>query len=191
VVNDEHVEEESLQRYFDRELEAPRAEQVARHLEACPHCAERRTALAGLRQAIAVAVTERGHELDSEALFARIEQGIRERPAPGLAERLSVRWRDSPEQRTRQIWIPAAGTLAAAAALLLFLRGAPQQGAQGVVPGQDELGQGATARIAVPNSEVEQVDFGGKAGTVFEVALTEGVSTSVVWINDDGEQGEE
>jgi anti-sigma factor RsiW len=192
VVNDEHVEEELLQRYFDGELAAPRAEEIARHLESCPRCAERRRSLAELHRAIAMAATERGQGLDSEALFARIEQGVRERPAPSAVERLSTRWRDFPEQRLRQIWVPAAGTLAAAAALLLFLRGTPQQVPEGAEPSRQNAGQDATAtRTSIPNSEVEQVDFGGKAGTVFEVAVAEGISTSVVWINDDGELGEE
>jgi anti-sigma factor RsiW len=191
VVNDEHVEEELLQRYFDGELAGPRAEQIAQHLEVCQACAARRKALTELRRAIAIAATERGQGLDSEALFTRIEQSVRERPAPGVVERISVRWRDSPERRARQFWVPAAGTLAAAAALLLFLRGMPQQGPDGAVPNRDDVGQGATAHVSVANSEVEQVDFGSKAGTVFEIALTEGVSTPVVWINDDGEPGEE
>jgi hypothetical protein len=36
-----------------------------------------------------------------------------------------------------------------------------------------------------PNSEISQVDFGNSNGTVFEIALADGVSTPVVWINDD------
>jgi hypothetical protein len=41
---------------------------------------------------------------------------------------------------------------------------------------------------ATGSSEIVQVDFGGNAGTVFEIALADGVSTPVVWINDDVQQ---
>jgi hypothetical protein len=43
-------------------------------------------------------------------------------------------------------------------------------------------------KVMLANSEVVQVDFGDNAGTVFEIALAEGVSTPVVWINDELEE---
>lgn len=191
-MNDEHVEEELLQRYFDGALESQSAAQVERHLETCPSCGARHRALGKLKRAISVAVDERARGVDFEALFSRIEHGVREQPNPSFMERLSVSWRDRLEQRSRQVWVPAAGALAAAAAVLLFLRGLPPKDRPEIGgPDQGELSPGLSARTSAVSSEVEQVDFGSNTGTVFEIALTEGVSTPVVWINDDGEQTKE
>jgi len=68
--------------------------------------------------------------------------------------------------RPRRIWLPAIGVLAAAAALMMFLRGGPPPSS---------------------STEIEEVAFGEWGGTVFEVALADGASTKVVWINDDYE----
>ena len=37
--------------------------------------------------------------------------------------------------------------------------------------------------LAMASSEVVNVDFGDQTGTVFEVAVADGVSAPVVWIN--------
>ena len=189
-MNDEHVQEELLQRYFDGELAETPAAQVAQHVQGCPHCTARHRALSGLHRAISVASEDGASGVDFEALFGRIEQGVRERSSPGLGERLSMRWGGRAVQRSRRFWMPAAGALAAAAALLVFLRNAPQQRQPpDAVPEATALAGEQPAPFI--NSEIEQVDFGSNAGTVFEVALAEGVSTAVVWINDDVEQVEE
>jgi putative zinc finger protein len=190
-VKDEHVEEELLQRYFDGGLEGAHAARVEQHLAGCASCSARHRALDKLRQGLRIAAEERARGVDFEALFANVERGVRERPDPGLAERFAVSWRDRLEQRSRQIWIPAAGAVAAAAALLLFLRGSPAH--ERTISGPDEAiaGERGLAGNPAANSEVEQVDFGANAGTVFEIALPEGISTPVVWINDDGEANEE
>ena len=105
---------------------------------------------------------------------------------------------DLREQRPRRLWLGAtASGLAASAAALLALRGPaateePTATAPSAPPGAATGPETArvpkkTVRIAYAavSSEVEQVDFGGKPGTVFEIALADGVSTPVVWINDD------
>ena len=45
----------------------------------------------------------------------------------------------------------------------------------------------ALAPVVAPvvASEIVQADFGVNTGTIFEVALAEGESTQVVWINED------
>ena len=69
---------------------------------------------------------------------------------------------------------------------------APQGGAApGHVQAKDDgtdtpppKSEAAAAAAKTASSEVVQVDFGNNAGTVFDVALSDGSSTAVIWIND-------
>jgi hypothetical protein len=45
----------------------------------------------------------------------------------------------------------------------------------------------SSAQQEPPNSEISQLDFGESNGTVFEIALADGISTPVVWINDESQ----
>jgi anti-sigma factor RsiW len=189
-VNDEHVEEELLQRYFDGVLEEQSAAHVKQHLGLCASCGARHRALGRLSQAIGMAAEEHARGVDFEALFSRIERGIGEPLNASPIER-AVSRRDRVEKRWRQFWMPAAGAIAAAAALLLFLRSLPpKELPRASAPAGGESGQGLASRATATNSEVEQVDFGGNAGTVFEIALADGISTPVVWIDDSEQSGE-
>ncbi len=187
-MNDEHVEEELLNRYFDGDLAPAHASEVAQHIERCASCAARHRALGELQRLIGIAAEDDGRQVDFDAVFGRIEGAVRRQPAPGLGERVSFELHDRVERRTALLWMPAAGALAAAAALALMLRsGNSQPAPRAVANGADPV----QARVAPGSSEVEQVDFGAKTGTVFEVAVADGVSTPVVWIDDDGDQGAE
>jgi anti-sigma factor RsiW len=190
-VNDEHVEEELLNRYFDGDLAAASASEVTRHLETCVSCASKHRALGELRRLIGIAAEHGSHGQDFDALFGRIEQSTRTQAAPGLGERVSFAIRDRVSSRSRQVFMPAvAGALAAAAALVLILRPGPSS-----APPQEPSAAGPNVETAAltsaGSSEVEQVDFGAKTGTVFHIALSEGISTHVVWIDDDDEPGME
>jgi anti-sigma factor RsiW len=192
----EHVEEELLQRYFDGDLAPSPAASVAQHLQQCAACAQRHRALVALRRAIVQAAEDSARGVDFDAMFARVERGVREQPPPNLIERSSVWWQDRLEQRARALWMPAAGALAAAAVLLLVVRGTLPSGDDApIAAGGSKAGNPSaapnTAPEAVPGSEVVQVDFGTNAGTVFEIALDDGNSTPVVWINDGPEQAVE
>jgi hypothetical protein len=75
----------------------------------------------------------------------------------------------------------AFGALAVAAAVLLMLyRGEPE-------PTEASLDE-ADQLASLTRSEVVEIDFGNNAGTVFEIALSDGSSTPVVWINDDDDE---
>src|SRR3954468_18199784 len=138
----DHVQEELLQQYFDGELAPTSAADISRHLEQCDPCADRHRALFALHEAIGRAAEDSAKDVDFEALFARIEQGVREQPAkgvaggalcarmeqggreqpaPGLGERTQVWWREQLDQRSRRMWMPAAGAIAAAAVVLLLV----------------------------------------------------------------------
>lgn len=196
-MNQEHLEDELLQRHFDGDLRSGRAAEVDQHLKDCAQCSERHRALVALHGMVGMAAEESARGVDFEALYARIERGIAEQRTPSLSERLAVWWRDLAEQRPGQVWVPAGAALAAAVVLVMVFRGesAPQQAARVQTPVQSDEVAGDDELAAAPapqavasttsSSEVVQVDFGSNAGTVFEIALADGKSTPVVWINDD------
>jgi anti-sigma factor RsiW len=197
-VNQGHLEEELLHRYFDGDLRGREASAVEQHLESCADCRAKEQALASLRGMIELAADDSARDVDFGALYSRIEQGIRAPQPAGLLERLAVWWRDLAEQKPAKLWVPA-GMLAAAALLIAILRGGDEpermQASTRPSPELEAAEQEDLARRAQPprekqmlatvSSEIEQVDFGDSAGTVFEIALADGVSTPVVWINDD------
>ena len=193
--HDSHVQEDLLQRYFDGDLQGAPADSVSQHIATCEDCQKRHLALGELHKLILMSAETAALDMDFEAAFANIERGTRERPAPSLIERLSVWWRDLIEQRPEQLWAPALGAAMAAALLTFVLRdggsGDGQIAAAPPPPPAPVVVAHAPPPVPAPepivlaaNTEVEQVDFGGHAGTVYEIALADGKSTPVVWIND-------
>jgi anti-sigma factor RsiW len=206
--NASHVQEELLHRYFDGELRAAEAETVRGHLSSCEQCAARHTALASLQRMITTAAEHVSVEVNFDRAFARIEREVRAASAPkpeGLFDRLTAWVRTASKERPELIWAPALGAVAAAALLLVLGRdggdspvatptdpglepatevavAAGHGGEQGTAGSQPAAGLPAGA-LAMASSEVLQVDFGDQTGTVFEVAVADGVSAPVVWIN--------
>jgi hypothetical protein len=89
-----------------------------------------------------------------------------------------------------RVWAPAGGlALAAAAALALVLKPAATDETEGPSARRPDRGNIGHPPLMVAEksnaSEVVQVDFGSNTGTVFEIALADGASTPVVWINED------
>lgn len=202
-MNQGHVEEELLHRYFDGDLHASQATVVEQHLGGCSECSARHRELSELHKMIAVTAQNAMRGVDFDAVYAQIERGIREqRSQPSLLERLSVWVRDLSEQRPARLWLPVAGGLAAAIVLGMLLR---REGPQALPQAEHEVQRAPAAEQAAPeppqgtptqlreseaiaavsSSEIVQVDFGSSAGTVYEISLANGVSTPVVWINDD------
>jgi anti-sigma factor RsiW len=204
-----HLQEELLHRYFDGELRSTEAETVRGHLASCEHCAARHTALSSLQRMITTAAEHASLEVDFDRAFARIEREVRAeaRAKPeGLFERLTAWVQKASKERPELIWAPALGAVAAAALLVVLGRdgggsqvatptdpavepatevavaagNGAQQGTAGSQPAAG-LPEGA---LAMASSELVQVDFGGGTGAVFEVAVADGVSTPVIWINE-------
>lgn len=205
-----HVQEELLHRYFDGELRATESATVRGHLASCEQCAARHTALSSLQRMITTAAEQASLEVDFDRAFARIEREVRAKSAPkteGLFERLTAWVQTALKERPERVWAPALGAVAAAALLLVLGRddggsraatptdpavepatevavaagNGAQQGTAGSQPAAG-LPEGA---LAMASSELVQVDFGsGRTGAVFEVAVADGVSTPVIWINE-------
>jgi anti-sigma factor RsiW len=160
------IENEKLQMFFDGELPPEEEAAVRRKLESSPAEAAQVAEWDELRAAMQSASAEWTGDIDSNALFARIEQQIR---APEEAPALRV----LPGGRERRVWGGMAAGFAAAAAILLAVLAWPGD-------------QSPTEMAGVTRgSEVLEVDFGEYAGTVFMVKGNAGQSLSVVWINDE------
>jgi anti-sigma factor RsiW len=205
-VSIEHVQEDALNMHFDGELAPSEAASVERHLASCGECTKRLHSMQRLREMIAMSADEVASQVDFDAMFGRIEQGAKAAPQPSLWERLTLWLEESLRHNPMRVWAPAGGLALAAAAALVFALKSSSPGAAGdeemrarsgiIEEGREKLSRDKVMvaanepppaePLAEANaSEVVQVDFGSNTGTVFEIALADGASTPVVWINED------
>lgn len=185
-MNNGHLEDELLQRYFDGELSNGSAVEVNQHLESCETCRNRHRSLEKLHTYINMAVEEAAEDVDFDALFGRIESGLEESRQRGKVVSIKA-WLESSRLRRPLVLAPVA--IAAAAVLFFINQLVPTEEVA-----RDSKGRKRSNRTVLVdsrnsqqqrNSEIVQVDFGANTGTVFEIALAEGASTPVVWINDE------
>lgn len=201
----EHVQEDALNMHFDGELAPSEAASVERHLATCGECNKRLHSMLQLREMITVSAEQAASQVDFDAMFSRIERGAKAAPMPGLMERLTIWIQESLQHNPARVWAPAGGlALAAAAAVAFVLRssgpgvdGEQEMARRGVIAEEREIKREkmmlaenqpkpeAVEPAGSNASEVVQVDFGSNTGTVFEIALADGASTPVVWINED------
>ena len=199
----EHVQEDALNMHFDGELAPAEAASVQRHLATCPECTKRLSSLQRLREMIAMSAEQVASQVDFDAMFGRVEQGWKAAPSPGLLERVTLWVTESLQHNPVKVWAPVGGFAVAAAVLMLVLSrsdgpGEGETARRGVIaeerePKRERMMVAETekpkAKVIDPAesnaSEVVQVDFGSNTGTVFEIALADGASTPVVWINDE------
>ena len=183
----EHLEDEKLQRYFDDELTEGESKVVRRDVAASAMEQARLgqlERLGGLLRDHAEATSE---ELDADALFAGISKGIAEEPNPRLRVIEGAR-----QKRRTGYALGAVVAIAAAVALVLLLRPPPEETDPGVAEThpfdtRHEVLVENTTEIQVhapAGSEVENVDFGGNIGTVFQVPGEQGQPLAVVWIDE-------
>lgn len=198
---DEHLADEQLQRYADGELSSSQATAASQHIAGCTRCAKAHSSLVQLHRMMGISAEYSAEGVDFDALYRRIERGTRTASEPAFVERLSVWWRELAEHRPQRLWIPAAGAMAAVAALVLLAR-APQPPPRSMVaeqsapqrseplparavPVQPQV-QPAPQALASADSQVIELDCGKTCGgTIEEIALADGSSTTVAWIEDD------
>ncbi len=192
-VSIEHLTDEQLQRHYDGELEDADIGRVHAHLERCDSCKERVAVLERLHSLITMSAEDRANEASKDVpfdgMFARIEAGIAADAAAGdRSEKAGAKVVSLASYRRV---VPAVAAFAAAAAVLLMVTVKPSdRGRVGATPeapeSDDQVQRGAPEAVVVPGrSEILQVDFGSNAGTVFDIAMADGSSTPVVWINDE------
>jgi anti-sigma factor RsiW len=170
-----HVSDELLQRHFDGELELAEQLETRKHLSDCTSCTARLHSLERLSKLVRMATEDATGNPDFGDMFSRIERAI---DASGGAV-------VAPNQKARAKWfrpatVSALGGLAVAAAVLLMIYRQDVE-PTAVVPDPGTV----LAVLDTPHSEIVHVDFGANAGTVFEIAMADGTSTPVVWINDE------
>jgi anti-sigma factor RsiW len=180
-----HLEEETLQRYFDGELTDGSGAEVEQHLESCEQCRARRQSLERLHELINVAAEDLAAEVDFDAVYERVTRGVAE-PQPA-AEVVSLgSWRDRLRASRPQVWVPLAAAAAVAFAVIGNFAAPHEREVARPRPAPKPRVMVAEANVAgQASSEVVQVDFGQNTGTVFEVPVSDDVSTPVVWINDE------
>lgn len=198
----QHVQDDLLQRYYDGEVEDRQASEVRTHVESCDHCTSRMASLTKLHGMMSAAADEFGDSVHSEALFARIEQGLRAAPAPGLGERLRLWWEDMLEPlQPRGMWVPAVAAVGIGVALFLVVA-RPGDSSESNARGGGEIampsppaGSSPTAPTPAPVEAPAQlaamlptvvlsVDAALNTATSFPVEVGEGSSTQVVWIEE-------
>jgi len=168
------TEDEKLQMFFDGEL-APEDEAAVRHsLEGSPEGRAQVREWERLRDAMKSVSADWAGELDSDALFARIEAQIIAPVIPIDRPVQRPAMQRVPGRRERRVWGGVATGLAAAAAIFLAVIAWPESAPPG--------GDSAVAR----GSQVLEADFGSSTGTIFEVEGGAGQSLAVVWIDDEG-----
>ena len=176
------LDDDTLQRYFDGELPVKQAQAVQKHVQQSPEAQRRLEELAKLGDLIRLSAAEAAKDLDSNALFSRIEADIREQKKLGFGERLRLLSSEWSEHR-RGVLVPMLGAAAAAAAALLIVL-VPRHAAE--PERTEEPPAHVAAGTTTHGSRIENVDFGSSTGTVFEVD-NQGVSAAVVWIADEEE----
>jgi len=174
--------DEQLLLLFDGELPPKEEAAVRRSLEDSAEGAAQLRAWEQLRMGLKDASAGWGAEIDSDALFARIEAEIGaatdspESSAPAKDDEVPgvqpIPLRAVPGRRERRIWAAVATGLAAAAAVTLALLSRPSG------PSPQDVS-------VVRGSEVVEVDFGRNTGTIFEVEGGAGESLAVVWIDEE------
>jgi anti-sigma factor RsiW len=177
----EHPNQEALQRYFDGELPAAELPALQAHLATCAECKAQIAALTRLRALVTMAVADGGQQADFERMFANVERGIAAgaRPVVKAAPVTNLLFHKLGRLSNA---VPALGAVALAAAVMLMLYrpDAPQSGSD--EPYEVQAAEG--------HSEIVEVDFGSNAGTVFDISLSDGSSSPVVWIDDDDDDDE-
>ncbi len=187
--------EEQLFRYYDGDLSEQECSEVRRMLAEAPEAEEalQRTERLGalLRASLGPVEEDALGEVPTEAIYRRIEERLRvgQEAAAGEAgaeAELSERRPRGVLHLVREGHAPwatvgmGAAVLAAAAAAMLVLWPARDAAEYGAPPLAHHM-------APVLGSEVEEVDFGANAGTVFEVRGEAGQPLAVVWIEEEGE----
>ena len=166
------IEDAKLQMFFDGELGPEEEAAVRRSLEGSAEGAAQLREWEQLRAAMKSVAADWTGGIDSDALFARIENEIGAKVVPIERPKLEPpALRVVPGGRERRVWGGVATGFAAAAAIFLAVMAWPEP----------HLDTGPVVR----GSEVVEADFGSNTGTIFEVEGAAGQSLAVIWIDDE------
>ena len=172
---------DKLHRYFDGDLSEGEAKVAAREIAGTED--EARLAALGAIGDLVRLDADAAPEFDADALFGRIEAGIKAEPNPRL--------RVIQGQRRNRTYVAVGAVVALAAAVTLFFVTRPPaddpQRAQHPFDERREVLVENTSHVVVHppgGTEVEDVEWGASTGTVFHVEGSEGQPLAVVWIDE-------
>lgn len=205
-----------VHRYVDGDLSSAERAELERRVKEAPGLAAGAAGLLELRALVTEATTASSlaeGELDSDALFARIEAQV-DAPAETSEKPAEVRKRPElrvlegggesaprpvplapPDVRRRRVIGAVIGALAVAAAAAIALTQAgsddPEVAVEDPTEGPEIAPVESPEAIAVApeaptRTEVLEVDFGTNVGTIFAVEGDEGQRYAVVWLDDAG-----
>lgn len=179
-----HIDDDKLQRFYDGELTEGEAIVVGRDVDASELEQARVAQMERLGEILRAGAEAEADEIDSEALFLRIERGIEADPGP----RLKLIEGRKKKQRNTAV---AAVAMAIAAAVAIAFLAQPSTEPEIAESTHPDEGEQMVADIDDPTqvmldppggSSVERIEFGANTGTVFEVEGDEGQPLAVVWI---------
>jgi anti-sigma factor RsiW len=189
--------DERLMRYFDGEMD----EAEAREIEAWLEGSERGRLVVKSFERVGSAVRAIGEDAGGDGIADAVMARLEQERAAGYAAPVNVASRAArPARRRLGAVAPAVGlTLAAAAAIVLFLRArtpsdvrAPHEvvaaASERPFPAAPTASEGALASADLASgAAIESIDFGAFAGTIFMVPSdpADESETPVVWLMDD------
>lgn len=189
-------QDDTLQQYFDGELAPEEAAVVRQELAENEELRQRLEGLERLRELMHAGAEEAAADLDSEALFSRIEAALEQDaldddpmfPAVEKASGLRVvpgGRKSAPRATPRRVWTGIVGGALAAAAAVALLTLIPSEPGP-VATGPDHEGEEPVEIDPPAGSEIVEVDFGYNTGAIFAVEdPDEGARYAVVWISDE------
>lgn len=185
----EHLDDDKLQRLFDDDLTEGEAILVRRDVESSDLEKARLAQLERLGDLVRLAADDMSADLDADALFAKIDEGIKASPNPRL------RVIEGEKQRQKAgVAVAIAVAIAAAVTLVLLLKPAeenvagrhPMDTRREAVAQQVQIEDPELHIVHPPGgSQVLDVDFGSNTGTHFSVMGDHGEPLAVVWIDEE------
>ncbi len=185
-----HIDDDKLQRFYDGELTEGEALVVGRDVDASELEQERVAQMERLGDVLRASAELEAEDIDSDALFLRIERGIEAEPAPRL------KLIEGQKRKQRNTAVVAVAMAIAAAVAIAFLAQPstepdiaesvhPDEGRERIAEGPDDVQIDDPTHVQLHppgGSSVERVEFGANTGTVFEVEGEQGQPLAVVWI---------
>jgi anti-sigma factor RsiW len=178
------LDNETLQRLFDEELDAPEAEEARKALAESAQDAKRLASLAQMRALIRAEAEAAAEAADFDGLWpavaARIRQGDRAAPAepaeatPGALARFKA-WLGASMGQSPMRWA-AAGVCAVAAAVALGVLISSS-----LAPGTSPPKQTAARIEASDNVDIEKMEFKGRHPDIFQIKDGKR-TTTVIWV---------
>jgi hypothetical protein len=186
--------DDDLQQYFDGELPEDKMGEIRAILDASPDVQARLDALSRLHDLVKLAAEAEADTIDSNVMFANVSLGVSTGHSMRVIHGGETQKRKPP--RNAEFWKIAGPVSAVAiAAAILFAYLGPDlartdpitdvRGIESEVTIEHDVSEPLVHVEPPHGTEVVEVDFGDRTGTVFAVEGDVGEPIAVVWISDE------